>query len=502
MQGRYAQEYGEEEEEESTHSNPPRQNNGHTNTHNGFDGDFDEYHDDMEDVEMVGLMAGQNGQSSSSSAHKLGTRNRYDSGHSPAESCQQRCSRTLKFTCCMAVTLCATLLVCDLALDFNLLGGNGLANLSNTKADAVPSESSDGILFQCPADPKMHGWNDEDDPCNTVTYLGDDKQPFETHLDTGSDSKDEGKSANPASDNADVDADADADADGAAVDALLIDEAAFLSTFRDHKFDGWSQSYSDEKNVWRQFYVEHIIPHIESGYHIYESACGIGLKLFMTLEFIHEYSNATDITVYGNEYIDANAKRADQILDLLLSADDAFQVGSQDEGAGSVGDGAANAHKFRKGSVCTGDSTDLNFVPNEAFDMAFTGYISPLFDPLQLYKVANHSDDDYAAKREELCNPEEDDWKTKIILQLEAEKQEQWANMWATEMLRIVKPGSYVSIQSVALPICVAPNDWGGVSHEFWKEKGPNMYKWDVDDVKIVESKHTRYNVILHKKSQ
>ena len=38
--------------------------------------------------------------------------------------------------------------------------------------------------------------------------------------------------------------------------------------------------------------------------------------------------------------------------------------------------------KGSKGKICQGDSGNLSWVPSNAFDLVYTGYITPLQDPL------------------------------------------------------------------------------------------------------------------------
>ena len=91
---------------------------------------------------------------------------------------------------------------------------------------------------------------------------------------------------------------------------------------------------------------------------MYESACGIGLNLYSNLEILQEDSGITNITIYGNEYIKESVDDGNLMLDALLEAQEL--------------DGAPPNHK---GMICHGDSTDLEHVPANAFDIVFTGYI-------------------------------------------------------------------------------------------------------------------------------
>jgi len=91
---------------------------------------------------------------------------------------------------------------------------------------------------------------------------------------------------------------------------------------------------------------------LKDGDTIYESACGIGLNLIMTLEILQEVKGVNNLIVYGNEYIESSANTSNKLLEALLPQLNAT-----------------------KGSICPADSTDLGFIPSNSFDLVFTGYI-------------------------------------------------------------------------------------------------------------------------------
>jgi hypothetical protein len=125
----------------------------------------------------------------------------------------------------------------------------------------------------------------------------------------------------------------------------------FLRTFREENFDGWTHTYDEVKEGLRPFKAKYYPPNLESGDTIFESACGIGLNLFMTLEILYEEKGITDIVVYGNEYLKVSAAKANAVVDRVAP------------------------HDGKKGVICAADSTNLSFVPGDAFDLVYTGYI-------------------------------------------------------------------------------------------------------------------------------
>lgn len=91
---------------------------------------------------------------------------------------------------------------------------------------------------------------------------------------------------------------------------------------------------------------------VNEGDLIYESACGIGLNLYMTMEIINEIKGLESLVLYGNEYLDPSTVKANAFLDY------------------------AAPFSSKKGTICTADSTHLDYVPSNMFDLVFTGYIT------------------------------------------------------------------------------------------------------------------------------
>jgi hypothetical protein len=138
---------------------------------------------------------------------------------------------------------------------------------------------------------------------------------------------------------------------GAVSQAITNNMTEFLATFRETHFDDWGKSYTTVKEGMHHFKSTHFAPYLTDGSTLYESACGIGLNLFMTLEILQETKGIENLFVYGNEYVQESAGKANAVLDKI-----------------------APAHG-QKGVICPGDSTHLEFVPSKAFDLVYTGYI-------------------------------------------------------------------------------------------------------------------------------
>ena len=126
----------------------------------------------------------------------------------------------------------------------------------------------------------------------------------------------------------------------------------FLAHFRDTMYDDWHQTYTHMKagmTAWKQ---RAIVPYIKSGDKIYESAMGMGLNAFMTLEILlEEKGPLAGLEIHGNEYLSSSTQRANAFLDHVLPPN------------------------VKKGNVCVGDSTNIAHVPSNSFDLVFTGYV-------------------------------------------------------------------------------------------------------------------------------
>ena len=257
---------------------------------------------------------------------------------------------------------------------------------------------------------------------------------------------------------------------------ITRDTTAWLQNFRNEGFDSWGHTYDEVKAGMLQFKTEFFPTNIKSGQSIYESACGIGLNLYMTLEILQDFG-ITDLKVYGNEYLPSSTQKANVVFDHAAPA------------------------SSKKGKLCVGDSTDLSHVPSNAFDLVYTGYVSPLLDPLHFDK--GDIDKNYLEYKK-LCIAamKGDNWKEQKLVILAQEKQNSFYGKWVAEMVRIAKPGSAVILEQVSYPYCEEFWDWGGVNQDWWI---PSMakYGWDVDPSSLEFMDDTlfrhRYHVFMRK---
>jgi hypothetical protein len=254
----------------------------------------------------------------------------------------------------------------------------------------------------------------------------------------------------------------------------------FLSTFREkEEYDNWSHSYEQVKAKYVSFKAKYFAPNLSSGMSIYESASGIGLNLLMTLEFL-EQQNVKEIIVYGNEYVHDSVEVSKQILGSHLLPGNA-----------------------KVGQFCQADSSDLRHVPSDSFDLVYTGYITPMMNPLHFDMDRHEIHKAYEA----LCQTLEEDTaeqaREKTMMSRRAQTlQNDWYRAWVEEMIRIAKPGAPVIIEQVSYSKCESINDWGGVDRSFWTE---NNFEWDIDPDSIAFEQEdvfgSRYHVFMRKNS-
>ena len=199
------------------------------------------------------------------------------------------------------------------------------------------------------------------------------------------------------------------------------DDLYFTEGFRYVRYGGRMQTYSKMKKMATEYKASAFGDNLKSGDSIYESACAEGFNLLMTIEILKERRGIENLIAFGNDYLSASAAVADKLFDKQASTID----------------------WIHKGVFCQGDSSNLEFVPSNAFDLAYTGYIDPIVDPLHL-----HPDDMPFEERvkisRELC--ESEDESHQVLMQREQAAQEEWHSSWVKELLRIVKPGKVVII--------------------------------------------------------
>jgi len=266
------------------------------------------------------------------------------------------------------------------------------------------------------------------------------------------------------------------------------DTSLTLDHIRSRPMDGWGIPYhSVKEGLLRPWKEEAFVPNLKSGDSLYESACGAGLNLLLTAEIMAE-NGIHNLTVYGNDYMSESVEIANWIW----------------KGGVSVG----WSLPARGGTICAGDSSDLSFVPSSSFDLAYTGYIDPLNDPLNLL---SESADANARRRNSIKNCRSTDPEEAKLAEEEQRKQEEWHASWVKELIRIAKPGKSVVIESICESLCkhyrekpTVP-DWGGVDKDWW-ERAVSTYGWDVSDIFIRDApvtkewKYPRYHVVMKKK--
>jgi hypothetical protein len=201
--------------------------------------------------------------------------------------------------------------------------------------------------------------------------------------------------------------------------------------YRDTEYDHWGHTYEELKASLYQWKSQHFVKGIKSGDRIYESACGIGLNAYMTLEIMDEVAGIQNIEFYGNDY-----------------ARDSVTVAHCIAGSGRL---PANG---RLGAICRADSTDLSFGPSNFFHLVFTGYISPLFNPLDLPGLSTEENlATYRSYCQESATRTEGDSPSSAAQAREAQRiQEDWYAKWVEEMIRMAKPGAPILVEHVSPP--------------------------------------------------
>lgn len=255
---------------------------------------------------------------------------------------------------------------------------------------------------------------------------------------------------------------------------------------KNNTYDGSDWNYYQFKEVmadWKMRYGKLL----KSGDKIFESACGIGINLLMTVDVLETNSSIKDLEVYGAEYRASSTADANNILGQLLPKTGNATLGTD---------------------ICRGDATDMFFVPSNSFDLAFTGYIDPIQDPLNLEKDLGRK-----VKWEDLCEengePTENGKRDQAAV-------EEWYAKWVAELIRIAKPGKPIAIEQVSLPTCKDDLDWGGVNRGWWNY-AVMKYGWDINIFSIqikevypkdiyprnvyLKGRTERYNVYMEKKN-
>eukprot|EP00934_Nitzschia_sp_Nitz4_P004081 Nitzschia sp. Nitz4//scaffold22_size323478//37231//38673//NITZ4_000500-RA/size323478-processed-gene-0.442-mRNA-1//-1//CDS//3329542914//4071//frame0 len=252
----------------------------------------------------------------------------------------------------------------------------------------------------------------------------------------------------------------------------------FEQTFRTSSYDDWGKTYEQVKAGMFHFKSTYYPPYLQDGSTIFEAACGIGLNLYMTLEILQESAGLEQLVVYGNDIVPSSIDQANLIWESIPPA------------------------YGHKGIFCPTDMHNLDYVPSNAFDLVYCGYISPLEDPLEFNMATASAYQRYG----ELCKSDpETDWAKAKLNEIAEQRQNDWYGEWVAEMARIAKPGVPVIVEQVSPKYCNATFDWGGVHRDFWVQAATNdTYGWNVDPESIVIEDDSifrdRYHVFMLKK--
>lgn len=223
-------------------------------------------------------------------------------------------------------------------------------------------------------------------------------------------------------------------------------------------YDGWHESYQQTKKMRESFVIKHF-GSLKSGESLFESACGGGLNLLVTVDILKSQLGIQNLKVYGIDYVESSVQKANEILSNILP-----QLGSK------LGQ-----------PICRGDATNLFYIPNESFDFVFTGYIDPI-------------DNQSVQEVEEICQKPN-------LRMMDQQAQEKWYERWILELIRIAKNGKWIIIEEVSLPLCHPYSDgYGGVTQDWWRE---NVHRWNIDENSLQFEnpwRVHRYNVIMRKK--
>jgi hypothetical protein len=257
---------------------------------------------------------------------------------------------------------------------------------------------------------------------------------------------------------------------------------SFIDKYRNSTYDAWGFTYEQVLEGMRSWKEQHVVPNVQSGDDVYESACGIGLNLVMTAELLHAHG-IDNVRLFGNEVLPESADLANLVLPALLPP---F--------------GSPNS------MVCAGDSTNLSHVPTGSMDLVFCGYMSELYDPLGFYDNSTYIDENESLRRHRnLCRaPEDSDWRSRTLLKVAMGRLDAWHRAWVGEMIRIAKPGKAVIVEQVRDGQCRGYlSSFTGISQEWWPS-AIERFGWDVDvDSLRFQADtlfHNRYHVFMRKK--
>ncbi|GKY96719.1 hypothetical protein MPSEU_000631400 [Mayamaea pseudoterrestris] len=219
-------------------------------------------------------------------------------------------------------------------------------------------------------------------------------------------------------------------------------------------FDSWGHSYDDVQRGMRHFRQKYLIPNVSDNMSIYESSCGKGLNLYMTIDLLQQ-EGFRGLVIYGS---DENA--------------DAVRVANQ------LLDSSILPGRVTFGLVCQADPTSIPHIPDNSMDIVISGGIDPLANPLGL-DVGSSSE--LYGKYVELCEAKKDVDPDNYALSDDAQhKQNAWYRTQLDEMIRIAKPGAPIILEHVSYPLCESLYDGGGIYQSFFKSN-IDLHDWNID---------------------
>jgi hypothetical protein len=206
------------------------------------------------------------------------------------------------------------------------------------------------------------------------------------------------------------------------VEEELIIQSSSISTPQTVLKD--SIAYKELKNGLQDFLIRHFVPNLNDGDAILESECGDLMNLILTLDVLNEQGNITNLAVYGN----TASNNSIPSIGMLLTE-------------------MSNKTNNSASKICM--STDLSFIPEDSFDLVFTGY----------FRVAD------SERVESLCQQN-----NSIAIQ---EFQNDYFSQWVGEMVRVAKPGAPIIIENVSPAFCPPSptNTFSscGIDRPWWK---------------------------------
>ena len=210
--------------------------------------------------------------------------------------------------------------------------------------------------------------------------------------------------------------------------------SSYMETFRKVEFDNWGRTYDEMKKgmySWKSRYFREL----KSDGCIYESACGIGMNLYMTLEILQHTSGITNVTIYGNDFVSSSVQIAQELF----------------SNNGTINHMLPSSFG-QLGSIYEADSTKLDFIPSNTFDLVYTGYISPLDEPLDLKQSPITYSGEKSQQLTETSDTTINLTSSSTIVESAQQRQNDWYGKWVGEMIRIAKPGVPIIVEQVSYP--------------------------------------------------